>query len=104
MINPMAEFVDVIHEKWWQGDAPDGLTIGRELSVVKAWLRQGWTREELLGGLALYDGPPLTLLAIHKRGNRGQLHELVGRWRKRRAVPRKATEPKRLHIDIPEGA
>ncbi len=98
----MADFVDIICDRWWQGEPPPGLNIGRELSVIKTWLRQGWDREELLGGLAMYDGPPLTLLALNKRGNRGQLHELVGRWRKGQVVPKQKTDFERLQITLPE--
>lgn len=88
--NPMAEFVDVIRSKWWQSDTPplEGHPIGRDLSVVKAWLRQGYHREDLLGALGMYQGPPVTLLVTHKRGQRGLLSELMGKWRSRQEIVR----------------
>jgi len=82
--NPMADFVDVIHERWWQSKVSPlpGHHIGKDLSVVKTWLKQGWDREELLGGMKLYQGSPVTLLVTYKRGNRNIINELVGRFKK----------------------
>ncbi len=87
--NPMADFVDVIHERWWQSKEPPpppmtqpGHHIGRDLSVVKEWLKRGYDRDELLGGLRLYEGNPISLLAIHKRGNLSTINALVGEYKK----------------------
>ena len=82
--NPMADFVDIIHKHWWQSKTPPlpGHHIGKDLSVIKTWLKQGWSREELLGGMKLYEGNPVTLLVTYKRGNRNIINELVGNWKK----------------------
>ena len=82
--NPMADFVDVIHARWWQSKTPPipGHNIGKDLSVIKQWLKQGWGRDELLGGMKLYEGSPVTLLVTHKRGNRNIINELVGKHKK----------------------
>ncbi|MCK5316284.1 MAG: hypothetical protein KAJ55_00140 [Anaerolineales bacterium] len=82
--NPMADFVDAIHEFWWQSKTPPiaNHDISKDLSVVKAWLKQGWSRNELLGGMKLYEGNPVTLLVTYKRGNRNIINELVGNFKK----------------------
>ena len=87
--NPMAPFVDVIHEVWWQGKKPPpppraeiGHHIGRDLSVVKAWLKRGYSREVLLCALKRWDGNPNTLLVFHKRGNNNLINKLIGEHRK----------------------
>lgn len=84
----MAEFVDVIREKWWQSDTPPipGHHIGRDLSVVKAWLRQGYHRQDLLGALGMYQGPPVTLLVTHRYGQRGLLSKLIGKWQSQQEI------------------
>lgn len=86
--NPMAEFVDVIREKWWQSDTPPirGHGIGRDLSVVNAWLRQGYHRQDLLGALGMYQGPPVTLLVTHKYGRRNLLSRLMGEWQRQQEI------------------
>ena len=90
--NPMADFVDVIKEHWWQGTAAPIAShhVGKDLSVVKALLRQGWDREELLGALGEYTGPPATLLVIYSRGRRNIINELAGRWRKKQQIDKTA--------------
>lgn len=87
--NPMADFVDVIHERWWQSKTPPpppaaqlNHHIGRDLSVIKEWLKRGYSRSDLLGALKLYEGNPITLLAIHKRGNLSTINSLVGEHKK----------------------
>ena len=71
--------------EWWQSDTPPipRHDIGSDLSVVNTWLRQGFRREDLLGALGMYQGPPVTLLVTHKRGNRNLISRLMGEWRKR---------------------
>ena len=88
MDNPMADFVDVIHAFWWQSKTSPlpGHHIGKDLSVVKTWLGQGWSRAELLGGMRLYEGRPVTLLVTYKRGNRNIINELVGNYKKRQEL------------------
>lgn len=84
----MADFVDVIKAKWWQSETPPlpGHTIAKDLSIVAALLRQGWDREELLGGLAEYEGSPATLRLTYARGQRHLINRLVGQWRKKRDI------------------
>lgn len=83
--NPMADFVEVIKLRWWRSDTPPipGHHIGKDLSIVKAWLRQGWSREELLGALDLYQGIPATLRITHRQGNRNLINRLVAEWQRR---------------------
>lgn len=83
--NPMADFVDVIRDVWWQAPNPPipGHHVGKDLSVVKTLLRQGWDRDELLGAMSLYRGNPATLLITYARGNRHILNVLAGEWRRR---------------------
>ena len=82
--NPMADFVDVIHARWWQSKTPPipGHNIGKDLSVIKAWLRRGFEREELLGALDMWTGNPCTLLVFHRRGSNNLMNELIGNWKK----------------------
>lgn len=86
--NPMGDFVDAIREFWWQSETPPipGHRIGKDLSVVKTWLRQGYERDELLGALRLYEGNPVTLLVTHARGQRHLISRLVGEFKKTRAI------------------
>ena len=86
--NPMADFVDVIHQFWWQSKTPPipGHNIGKDLSVVKTWLRQGYGRDELLGALKLYRGSPVTLLVTHARGQRHLISGLVGEFQKAQTI------------------
>ena len=85
---PMADFVDAIHAHWWHSKTPPipGHNIGRDLSIVKRWLKQGWGHDELLGGMKLYDGNPVTLRVTEKKGFRQLINRLVGDYHKNQAV------------------
>ncbi len=87
-LNPMAPFVEAIQERWWQGPSPPiaNHTMAKDLSIVKAWLRQRYDREELIGALNLYDGPPATLRLTYAAGQRHLLTRLIGQFRIKREI------------------
>lgn len=84
----MADFVDVICERWWQDTRPPrpGHHIGKDLSVVKRLMGQGWKRDELLGALGEYDGAPATLLLVYARGRRNLINQLHAHWLEKQTV------------------
>lgn len=87
--NPGAVWAPLIREHMWQGDekpkhSPDGWNMSRAINCAKC-LASEVGAEELAGAIRMYRGPPCSLAAWYKRGNRGTLNELIGKWRRSEA-------------------
>ena len=78
------EFATIIRKYWWQSKEPPirPHSMINDMDIRTQLLKQGWDAAELNKVLALYVGQPATLKLVYKRGGRGILNELRGKYHK----------------------